>query len=111
MATTRIAAASLLTTVSQTAEAIGSVVNTLNGSVSMLNDYVTRHRQMQLTKTKVEIGKYESALVEDTVKEITIRRRETRKFLEADPVNQEIWDVAMAEVRGYLNPTPAPAEA
>lgn len=102
MSTTRIATASLLTTVTETANAIGSIVNTANNSVSMLNDFVKRHRNQQVIKNSVEQGDYVTALVEAKTREITQRREETKKWLSQDNDRQKIYDQVISEVIAWL---------
>jgi hypothetical protein len=102
MATTRIATASLLTTVTETAQALGSIVNTVNNTVSMANDFVKRHRDQQVIKNAVEQGDYVTALVEGKTREITLRREETKKWLDADASRQKIHDQVLNEVIAWL---------
>lgn len=102
MATTRLATSSLLTTVTETANALGSIVNTVNNTVSMANDFVKRHRDQQQIKNAVEAGDYVTSLVEGKTREITQRREETRKWLADDPSRAEIYAKCLEEVQAWL---------
>lgn len=83
--TTRVQAAQTTwAAISETTAAVGSIFSTVNNSVSMLNDFVKRHKDQQQVKSSVETGDYVTALVERKGREILVRREETDKYLDED---------------------------
>lgn len=107
-ATTRIATGSLLGMVQQTANTVTSIVSTVDNSVSMLNDFVSRHRTMQAEKNVVELHLYKVRLIEDTALEISERRRQTAELLK-DESFKTIYENAHSEIAALFNPELAAA--
>lgn len=104
MSTRVLAAQSAWSALSETTAAIGSVVNTVNSSVTMLNDFVKRHRDQQVVKTAIETGDYVTALVERKAREIHVRREETASWLAEDKTGLRKTDHAkiLNEVNAWL---------
>lgn len=104
MSTRVLAAQSAWSALSETTQAIGSVVNTVNSSVTMLNDFVKRHRDQQVVKTAIETGDYITRMVEQKSREIHLRREETANWLAEDKSGKraEKHDQILAEVNAWL---------
>jgi hypothetical protein len=102
MSNHRIAAQSAWAALSETSAAVGSIVGTVNNSVTMLNDFVKRHRDQQVVKTAIETGDYITRLVETKTREIQTRREETAAWLNNDASRIEKHNAILAEVNAWL---------
>lgn len=94
MASVRMAAGSVLGTITDTATAVSSIVNTASGSLMMLNDYVTRQRAHQQTRAIIETEDFEARLLEETSNDITQRREKIDTYLDAKEGRRAIYNAA-----------------
>lgn len=109
MATTRIAASSLLDTVTKTANAVSLTVDTISSGIEMANSYVGRHRQQQVLTNQLELADFKSRLVSDTADRIAERRKAEAKKLAACPEYAKQHKLAYDEIMAILNPVPEAA--
>lgn len=92
MATVRMAAGSVLGTVTDTANAISSTVNTISGGMGILNDMVTTMRNKRQESTLVEMISYRSNLISDAALEQVKREENIRNYIGSDPAKQEAYN-------------------
>ncbi len=75
MAKPAVAAGALLSTVTNTAQTLSNIVNTVNNAVSIGNGFVERHLIMQSDKNIVELKNARVRLIEDTALEMAEHRQ------------------------------------
>lgn len=109
MATARIAASSVLGTVTQVANTLTLTVDTISSGIEMANSYVGRHRQQQLLTNQLEVADFKSRLVSETADRIAERRKAEAKKLAACPEYAKQHKLAYDEIMAILNPEPQPA--
>lgn len=96
MASVRMATGSVLATITDSANAVSSVVNTFSSSLAMLNDYVARQRGLQQERAIVENTTFRTQLVQEANLEITQRQEKIDQYLEGNPRRKEIYDQSNA---------------
>jgi hypothetical protein len=104
MATPRIAAQSVLTTVSTVANTISTVVGTLDKAVTIGSNYVDRHLQLQSKKTILELEDAECRLLENTSNDIAERRKLIAEKLK-DEQFKKIYEETYLRLHGLLHPS------
>lgn len=102
MATARVAAGSVLDTVTAISNTASAAVNTVGDSILMLSAFVTKHRTMQTMSIKIELDSYENRLVEDTALETEKRRIEIQKFFDAHPDNVKSYSDELKRLKSIL---------
>lgn len=108
MANARVAAGSILDTVTKTANMVGSTIDTLASGVEMANSYVNRHRHMQTKRNGAELYDFDNRLQGEIADRIALRNKEQERKL-ADPIYAKHFNVAFAELGKIINPTPETA--
>lgn len=97
MANARLATSSLFATVTTVANTASNIVGTVNDAVSIGNNFVSRHLQMQQDKNKVELHLGRTRLIEDTAMEISERRKATAERLK-DETFKAIYEKAHTDL-------------
>ncbi len=92
MSSLRQATSSVLSTITESAEAVTSLVNTTATAVHMINDIVTDQRTKNLQRIAVSNIGFKEALVDNARKEMIVRKIEIKEFLSQDPEYQGMWD-------------------
>jgi vancomycin resistance protein YoaR len=106
MANARIAASSLMDTVTNTANMLSSVVNVAADSVNMLGGYVSKHRIMQQKRTLIELDNFENILVEETTL-ANVKRHETiEQFVTENESRRTKWNAEYERLSNLLSPKP-----
>lgn len=103
MATPRIAAQSVLTTVSTVANTVSTIVGTLDKAVTIGSNYVDRHLQLQSKKTILELEDAEARLLENTSNDIAERRKLIAEKLK-DEQFKAIYQETYERLHGLLHP-------
>lgn len=106
MAKPALAAGAILSTVTNTAQTLSNVVNTVNDGVSILNGYVSRHRIMQQDKNVVELHNSRVRLIEDTALDIAEQRQVIGAKLK-DASFKAAYELAHSEIYTLFNPEEA----
>src|SRR5207237_10319719 len=92
MATVRMAAGSLLSTVSDTANAVSGIANTISGGVGILNSKVQTIMKKQQLSEVVELHNYETQLIKNSNLE-NVRLEETvRSYIGNDEAKKEAYN-------------------
>jgi hypothetical protein len=107
MATTRIAAQSLLGTVTTVANTLSTIVGTIDKAATIGGNYVDRHLQLQGFKTVLELEDAKSRLLENTANEITERRKLIAEKLK-DPTYSKIYEETYVRLESLLKPAEQP---
>jgi hypothetical protein len=92
MATTRMAAGSILGSVTDVANSISAVFNTVTDSVSMAHNYVKHQRSKQEETQLVDQINFRNRLVEDTAKENTKRQEEITNWLSNNEIRTQLYN-------------------
>jgi hypothetical protein len=108
MADARVAAGSLLDTVTKTANMVGSTVDTIASGIEMANSYVNRHRHMQTKRNNAELYDFDKRLAVEISDRIAVRNKEQERKL-TDPVYAKHFNVALAELNAIISPQPETA--
>lgn len=104
MATTYQAYASLLGTVTNAAEAIGSVFTNANASVKMLDAFVAKASEEQrINYTVQRLDFIENAKIEHA-EQTTKRKLQVIEFTSQSPVHQELFQSAYNRISDILDP-------
>jgi hypothetical protein len=103
MANARVAAGSLLDTVTKTANMVGSTVDTLASGIEMANSYVNRHRHMQTKRNNAELYDFDKRLQVELADRIAARNKEQERKL-TDPVYAKHYEIAFNELGSIINP-------
>jgi methyl-accepting chemotaxis protein len=85
MSNLKSAASSLFGTVSTTAEALSSVVNTAAEGVHLVGDYVSAARIRQQIDIRISLGLHEINAINTATLEQAKRAKETKTWLETHP--------------------------
>ena len=97
MATVRMAATSLLTTVSETANTVTNLVSSVGTGAKMINDFTTNAREQQLTNIKLsKVGFLETLKVTKAL-EIDEAQLRLSEYIGNDPAKKARIDLIMAE--------------
>ncbi len=84
MATLRMAADSVFSTIGETAQAASAIVNTAASGVHMINDFVSAARIKQQTSIKISLATHQSHAIEDQARLNTERDQSTKEWLGND---------------------------
>lgn len=103
MATARVAAGSVMDTVTATANTVSTAVNVIGDGIQMLGNFVAKHRQMQSMSIKIELDSFETRLIEDTALETQKRRIEIDKFINSNPEYKKDYESELARLKTLLN--------
>lgn len=104
MATTRMAAQSLLSTVTTVANTASTVVSTVDKAITIGSNYVDRHLQLQSKKTILELEDAEARLLENTSNDIAERRKLIAEKLK-DEQFKAIYEETYTRLYGLLHPS------
>lgn len=108
MATARQTGASLLGTISNTANMLSSTVNVIADSVEMAHSYVNKHRTMQVKKNLIELDNYDQTLIKDTAKANLERDEAITKWLDQETARRDKYIAECARLDKLLNPAKYP---
>ena len=108
MATASQALSQLAGTVSKTASTLTNIVGTIDGSVSIVNNYVQRHLADQETKNAVYLAFSKDRLEKDAALEATERDIEIAQRLK-DPEFAATYQSHLTEIRKITRPTTSAA--
>ena len=111
MANARIAAGSLLDTVTNTANMLSSTVNVMADSVNMLGSYVSKHRTMQDKRTLIELDNFENRLIEETTLENSKRKEKIDQYVAGNPERAQFVNDEYARLKALLNPNTQQAKS
>lgn len=84
MATVRMAAGNLLSTVADTANTVSTTMNTISGGVSILNDMVQNIKNKRRESTLVEMISFRDNLINDASLDAVKREENIRSYLGTD---------------------------
>jgi hypothetical protein len=103
MATPKVAAGALLSTVANTATSISTVVNTVNDTISMAHDFVRTAKERQALFNKAQIKNLPTIVKEDIARANVVRRKEIKDWLKTDPELTEMYKLALEEVSNIFD--------
>ncbi len=89
MATVRMAAGNLLSTVADTANTVSVLANTISGSVSILNDMVQNVKNKRRESTLVEMISFRDNLINDASLDAVKREENIRSYIGSDEGKME----------------------
>lgn len=92
MATVRMAAGNLLSTVADTANTVSTTMNTISGGVSILNDMVQSIKNKRRESTLVEMISYRDNLINDASLDAVKREENIRSYIGEDSTKQESFN-------------------
>lgn len=92
MATARIATQAVMSTVTDTAQAVSAAVNTVAGGVHYVNDFVQDQRQKQLTRIAISNVGFKEKMLDEAKMDMVQRKKSIADFLSEDPNNKILWD-------------------
>ena len=95
MATARLAATSVLTTVAETANTITSLVSSVGTGAKMINDFASNARANQLMSIKLGAVGYEENLRATKAMEIIASRETLETYIAGDQTKQQRIDAIM----------------
>lgn len=98
MATIATASSSVFDMVTSTSGAVVSVVNSVAGGATMLNDFVSSQRTKQQLRIKQELLDYPDMLMEQTVINNLKRREEVDRYIAGDPAKAEAYAKEYARI-------------
>lgn len=105
-ANSKVALGSVLGAVTETANAFGATLKTVNDGISMANNFVARHRSMQELKSKLIVADYEQELLTTMSDNIAERQRRVREKC-TDAQFKQDYDAAKSYLEGILHPKDA----
>lgn len=111
MATARQTGASLLGTITNTANMLSSTVNVLADSVEMAHSYVNKHRTMQVKKNLIELDNYNNVLIKETAKANLERDEQIDDFLSKKETRRDKYIAECTRLDKLLNPSNYSSEA
>ncbi len=95
MATLRMAADSVFSTIGETAQAASAIVNTAASGVHMINDFVSAARVKQQTSIKISLADHQKHAIEDASLLNSEREKVTNNWLKENP------DLAETYIQNY----------
>lgn len=101
MAQARVAVGAVLTTVTDTANAVSGVVNTISGSLDMLNAFVRHQQTKQRFDQKADLKTYKVRRIEELSQEAATRKKAIADLLQ-DPVTASYYNESYAELQSLL---------
>lgn len=102
MADLKMAAASVLTTVTETANTVTNLVTSIGTGAKMIQDYTSNAREQQLINIKISRVNYEEKLMADKAHELMTARQALKDFIGNDATKQSDVDSILAEYRRVL---------
>ncbi|MGE8135738.1 hypothetical protein ACQKO5_19195 [Novosphingobium subterraneum] len=108
MANARIAVGSILSTVSDTANAVSGIVNTVSNSLDMANAFVRHQQEKQRFDQKVDLYLHQERKLE----EISLETAERKKKIEdhcKDPALEKYYNETFSKLQSIVNPQAAKA--
>jgi hypothetical protein len=106
MANARIAASSLMDTVTNTANMLSSTVNVAADSINMLGGYVSKHRIMQQKRTLIELDNFDNQLLTETTLANAKRKQEIDAYLANNQNYTQFFNEEYQRLSNLLNPQP-----
>ena len=104
MATSRVAIGSVLATISDTANAVSSIVNTTTKSIGMLDALVTKASNEQRKRHIVDSLNFDQRLAHEHAQEVSNLTKTADEFVAQHPQYKEQYSSAYANVLSLLNP-------
>lgn len=101
MATSRAALGSVLSTVTDTANAISGVVNTISGGFDMANSFVRHHQVKQRIDQKLDMSTYTDRKIEELSIEAAQRKLNIEQTL-ADPALKDYYNETYSKLSSLL---------
>lgn len=101
MAQARVAVGAMLTTVTDTANAVSGVVNTISGSLDMLNAFVRHQQTKQRFDQKADLQTYKKRRIEELSQESALRKKAISDLLQ-DPEVASYYNEAYTELQSLL---------
>lgn len=101
MATSKAALGSVLSTVTDTANAISGVVNTISGGLDMANSFVRHQQVKQRFDQKADMADYKVRKLEEISLETAQRKQQIAQTL-ADPVLATYYNETYASLSSLL---------
>lgn len=101
MATSRAALGSVLSTVTDTANAISGVVNTISGGFDMANSFVRHHQVKQRIDQKLDMSSYTDRKIEEISLETAQRKLQIAQTL-ADPALVDYYNDSYSKLTSLL---------
>lgn len=102
MANARVALSSVLGTVTDTANAFSSVVQTGADGIDMLHNFVKHKKREQSLFYAADDANMIARVEEKAAMEMSERRKEISKWIKSDPENAEIFESSIAQVRASM---------
>lgn len=103
MATPKMAAGALLSTIADTAQSLSTVVNTVNDSISMAHDFVRTARTRQELMNRATIKNLPIIVKEDIARQNVVRRKEINDWLKTSPELTEMYQTALEEASALFD--------
>ena len=101
MATSRAALGSLLSTVTDTANAVSGIVNTISGGFDMANSFVRHHQSRQRLDQKLDTATYTERKLEELSLETAQRKASIAQTL-SDPALVEYYNDTFGKLQALL---------
>lgn len=103
MANARVATGAILSTVTDTANAVSGVVNTISGGLDMLNSFVRHNQAKQRIDQLVDTELHKERLMETIALETAERKNQIAQAL-ANPELVDYYNETYAKLNALLNP-------
>lgn len=105
MATARVTAGALLSTVTNTANTFSNAVNSINDVVLMGSTFINRHRVIQTQQSKLLLETSERRILIDTARTIQTLEEDTDKWVnEGGDLRKEQFNATLARLTTILHP-------
>jgi len=102
MANARQAAGSVFSTISDTANAVSGIVNTISGGLNMANTFVRHQSTKQALDYEYDLNDYEERLIERLGTEEAERKKRISELCK-DPEMEEYYNAAYARLKAVRN--------
>lgn len=89
MATVRMAAGNMLSTIADTANAVSTTMNTISGGISILNDMVQNVKNKRRESTLVEMISFRDNLINDASLDAVKREENIKSYIGNDENKQK----------------------
>ena len=97
MAQARVAVGAVLSTVTDTANAISGVVNTISGTLEMANNFVRHNQAKQRLDYADDLDDYEERRAEELAVATAERKKKIGELI-TDPIVRDYYDEAYAKI-------------
>lgn len=101
MANARVAVGAILTTVTDTANAASSVVNSVSGGLDMLNSFVRHQQSKQRFDQQIDMADYKIRRLEDLATQEADRKKKISDLCK-DPETAEYYNSAYARLSALV---------